>query len=49
MARPEPATIDVAALQARFAPVPVQMPDVVVNLPSVASYDLLLPSQGVAA
>jgi hypothetical protein len=49
MARPEPATIDVAALQARFAPVPAQMPDVVVNLPSVASYDLLLPSLGAAA
>src|SRR5580693_6915970 len=42
MARAEP--IDVAALQARFAPVPTKMPDVVVNLPPVASYDLLLPS-----
>jgi hypothetical protein len=41
--------IDVAALQARFAPVSATMPDVVVNLPSVASYDLLLPSLGAAA
>ena len=47
MARAEP--IDVAALQARFAPVPAQMPDVVINLPPVASYDLLLPSLGAAA
>jgi hypothetical protein len=47
MARAEP--IDVAALQARFAPAPAQMPDVVVNLPPVASYDLLLPSLGEAA
>ena len=49
MARAEPTKIDVAALQARFAPVPAQMPDVVVNLPPVASYDLLLPSLGAAA
>jgi hypothetical protein len=49
MARAEPAKIDVAALQTRFAPVPARMPDVVVNLPPVASYDLLLPSLGVAA
>jgi hypothetical protein len=28
---------------------PAQMPDVVVDLPPVASYDLLLPSLGVAA
>jgi len=49
MARAEPAKIDVAALQARFAPAPPQMPDVVVNLPPVASYDLLLPSMGEAA
>ena len=49
MARAEPANIDVAALQARFAPVPAQMPVVVVNLPPVACYDVLLPSMGVAA
>jgi hypothetical protein len=49
IAHPEPAKIDVAALQTRFAPVPARMPDVVVNLPPVASYDLLLPSLGVAA
>jgi len=29
--------------------VPAQMPDIVVNLPPVASYDLLLPSLGEAA
>jgi hypothetical protein len=34
--------IDVAALQARFTPVPAQMPDIVITLPPVASYDLLL-------
>ena len=45
----EPTKIDVAALQTRFAPVPAKMPDIVVNLPLVASYDLLLPSMGVAA
>ena len=49
MARPEPAKIDVAALQARFAPVLAKMPSIVVNLPPVASYDLLLPSLGAAA
>ena len=41
--------IDVAALQARFAPVPATLPDIAVNLPAVASYDVLLPSMGVAA
>jgi hypothetical protein len=40
--------IDVAALQARFAPVPPTMPDIVVSLPPVASYDVLL-SMGAAA
>ena len=34
--------IDVPALQARFAPVPATMPDIVVSLPPVASYDVLL-------
>jgi hypothetical protein len=43
------AKIDIAALQAQFAPAPAQMPDVVVTLPPVASYDLLLPSLGEAA
>ena len=38
--------IDVAALQAKFAPAP--MPDVVVSLPAVGSYDALL-SLGAAA
>jgi hypothetical protein len=49
MARPEAANIDVAALQARFAPVAAQMPEIAVNLPPVASYNLLLPSLGAAA
>ena len=49
MARAEPAKIDVAALQARFAPVLATLPDIVVNLPPVAGYDLLLPSLGEAA
>jgi hypothetical protein len=40
--------IDVPALQAKFAPVPATMPDIVVSLPSVASYDVLL-SLGAAA
>lgn len=42
-------TIDVAALRERFAPRPETMPEVVVQLPSVASYDALLPSLGAAA
>ena len=49
MTGPEAAGIDVAALQAKFAPAPATMPDIVVNLPPVASYDLLLPSLGAAA
>jgi hypothetical protein len=49
MARAEPTKLDVVGLQTRFAPVPARMPAVVVTLPPVASYDLLLPSLGVAA
>src|ERR1700704_5143061 len=51
MAGPEAAGggIAVAGLQARFAPVPAAMPDIAVTLPPVASYDVLLPSMGVAA
>jgi hypothetical protein len=41
--------IDVPALQVQFAPVPATMPDIAVNLPAVASYDVLLPSMGAAA
>ncbi len=41
--------IDIAALRERFAPRPEIMPKVVVQLPSVASYDALLPSLGAAA
>ena len=42
-------TIDVSALCKRFAPKPETMPEVVVQLPPVASYDALLPSLGAAA
>ena len=41
--------IDVPALRARFAPVRVAMPEIVVNLPPIASYDALLASRGEAA
>jgi hypothetical protein len=41
--------IDLAALQARFAPARVAMPEIVVNLPPVSSYDALLASRGEAA
>jgi len=41
--------IDVPALRARFAPAPATMPEIVVNLPPVTSYDTLLPSMGAAA
>ena len=40
--------IDVPALQAKFAPLPTTMPDIVVRLPPIASYDVLL-SLGAAA
>jgi hypothetical protein len=40
--------IDVAALQAKFAPLPATMPDIVVSLPPVASYDVLLSLGAVA-
>ena len=41
--------IDVAALRTRFAPVRAAMPEIVVNLPAVSSYDALLASRGEAA
>jgi hypothetical protein len=41
--------IDLAALQARFAPARVAMPEIVVNLPPISSYDTLLASRGEAA
>jgi hypothetical protein len=41
--------IDLVALRIRFATVRGAMPDIVVTLPSVASYDTLLPSMGQAA
>jgi hypothetical protein len=40
------AVIDVPALQVRFAPAVGRMPEIVVTLPPVASYDALLPSHG---
>ncbi len=43
------AVIDVAALQRRFAPAAGTLPDIAITLPSVASYDVLLPSMGAAA
>jgi hypothetical protein len=51
MAGPETTggVIDVAALRERFAPTPATMPEIVVKLPPIASYDLLLPSLGAAA
>lgn len=42
-------TVDLAALRARFAAIPGMLPDIVVRLPPVASYDMLLPSMGAAA
>ena len=42
-------TVDLAALRARFAAIPGMLPDIVVQLPPVASYDMLLPSMGAAA
>jgi hypothetical protein len=41
--------IDVAALRARFAPARVAMPEIVVNLPPISSYDALLAARGEAA
>jgi hypothetical protein len=41
--------IDLVALRARFATVRGALPDIVVTLPSIASYDTLLPSMGQAA
>jgi hypothetical protein len=49
MQRPGAGTIDLPALQARFAPVRPCLPEVAVSLPPVASYDALLPSRGAAA
>src|SRR5260370_12276586 len=41
--------VDLSALRARFASTPGTMPDIVVHLPLVASYDTLLPSMGAVA
>jgi hypothetical protein len=43
------AAIDVPALELRFAPAAGTMPEIVITLPPVASYDALLPSMGAAA
>jgi hypothetical protein len=52
MQRPRAAgsvAIDVPAVEVRFAPAAGTMPEIVVTLPPVASYDALLPSMGAAA
>ena len=41
--------IDLVALRARFTAVRGTMPEIVITLPSIASYDTLLPSMGQAA
>jgi len=40
---------DPAPLRARFAPIPTRLPVVAVNLPSIASYDALLPAMTATA
>ncbi len=40
---------ELAPLRARFAPTPTRLPVVAVNLPSMASYDTLLPAMAAAA
>jgi hypothetical protein len=40
---------ELASLRARFAPAATRLPVVVVNLPSMASYDTLLPAQAALA
>jgi hypothetical protein len=42
-------SVDLSALRARFGPRSGTMPEVVVNLPAIASYDTLLPAMGAAA
>ena len=40
---------DPAALRAHFAPAPARMPDILVQLPTIASYDALLAIHGATA
>ena len=40
---------DLATLRARFAPIAARLPVVAVNLPSIASYDVLLPAMAATA
>jgi len=41
--------VDLTALRVRFAASPGTLPEIVVHLPPVASYDALLPSMGAVA
>jgi hypothetical protein len=40
---------DLAPLRVRFAPVAARLPVVAVNLPSIASYDVLVPAMAATA
>jgi hypothetical protein len=40
---------DLAELRTRFAPAAIRLPIVAVSLPSIASYDALLPSMAATA
>jgi hypothetical protein len=40
---------DLAPLRVRFAPVAARLPIVAVNLPSIASYDVLVPAMAATA
>lgn len=44
-----PFVVDLTALRVRFAARPGTLPEIVVHLPPVASYDALLPSMGAVA
>ena len=44
-----PFAVDLTALRVRFAANPGTLPEIVVHLPPVASYDALLPSMGAVA
>jgi len=44
-----PFAVDLTALRVRFAASPGTLPEIVVHLPPVASYDALLPSMGAVA
>jgi len=44
-----PFAVDLTALRVWFAASPGTLPEIVVHLPPVASYDALLPSMGAVA